>query len=51
MTSFEDAEGNNEITEWELFMILTNKDYLKSCIFYNGRTAFKKTILWKSIQA
>jgi hypothetical protein len=22
--TFEDAEGNNEITEWELFMILTN---------------------------
>lgn len=49
-STFEDAEGNNEITEWELFMILTNKDYLKSCIFHNGRIAFKKTILWKSIQ-
>ncbi len=48
--TFEDAEGNNEITEWELFMILTNKDYLKSCIFHNGKVAFKKRILWNSIQ-
>ena len=23
---FEEAENNNQITEWELFMILTNKD-------------------------
>jgi hypothetical protein len=49
-STFEDAEGNNEITEWELFMILTNKDYLKSCIFHNGKVAFKKRILWNSIQ-
>jgi hypothetical protein len=49
-SSFEDAEANNQITEWELFMILGNRDYKKNCIFHNGKVAFKKTILWKSIQ-
>lgn len=49
--SFEDAEANNQITEWELSMILGNADYIKNCIFHNGKVLFKKTILWKSIQA
>ncbi len=47
---FQDAYNNSEITEWELFMIRSNKDYLKRCIFHNGKVAFKKRILWKSIQ-
>lgn len=47
--SYEEAEYNNQITEWELFMILTNKDYLKSCIFHNGKVQFKKRIIWNSI--
>jgi hypothetical protein len=47
--NYREAEENNQITEWELFMILHNRDYLKNCIFHNGKTAFKKTILWKSI--
>ena len=47
--NFEEAENNNQITEWELFMILSNKDYLKNTIFHNGKVQFKKTILWKSI--
>ena len=48
--SYEEAEYNNQITEWELFMILTNPDYLKSCIFHNGKIEFKKRILWKAIK-
>jgi len=47
--SYREADENNQITEWELFMILRNRDYQKNCIFHNGKTAFKKTILWKSI--
>lgn len=47
--NYSDAEGNNQITEWELFMVLTNKDYLKKCIFHNGKTEFKKRVIWKSI--
>ncbi len=48
-TTFDEAADNNQITEWELFMILSNKDYLKSCTFHNGKVKFKKRILWKSI--
>ena len=47
--NYEEAEYNNHITEWELSIILANKDYLKNCIFHNGKVEFKKTILWKSI--
>ncbi|HVU55378.1 MAG TPA: hypothetical protein VHD83_10000 [Puia sp.] len=47
---FSDAEENGQITEWELNMILTNKDYLKNCIFHNGRVEFKKTILWRAVK-
>jgi len=47
--NFEEAENNNQITEWELFMILSNNDYLKNTIFHNGKVQFKKTILWRSI--
>src|SRR5687768_16680064 len=36
------AETNNQITEWELSIILTNRDYLKNCIFHNGKVQFKK---------
>jgi hypothetical protein len=46
---YQEAEENSQVTEWELFMILRNRDYQKNCIFHNGKTAFKKTILWKSI--
>jgi hypothetical protein len=48
-SGYQEAEGNSQVTEWELFMILHNRDYQKNCIFHNGKTAFKKTILWKSI--
>jgi hypothetical protein len=48
-SSYEEAESNNQITEWELFTILRNRDYLKNCIFHNGKVQFKKRILWKSI--
>jgi hypothetical protein len=48
-TSFREADENNQITEWELFMILRNRDYKKNCTFHNGKTAFKKTMLWRSI--
>jgi hypothetical protein len=47
--NYEEAEYNNQITEWELSIILANKDYLKNCIFHNGKVQFKKTILWRSI--
>lgn len=46
---FEEAEYNNQITEWELFTILSNKDYLKSCIFHNGKVQFKKRLIWHSV--
>lgn len=48
--SYQEAEDNDQITEWELYMILSNRDYLKNCIFHNGKIQFKKTMLWKSIQ-
>jgi hypothetical protein len=48
-SNYDEAENNNQITEWELFMILTNKDYLKNTIFHNGKIQFKKRLLWKSI--
>jgi hypothetical protein len=47
--NFTEAENSNQITEWELFMILQNKDYLKNTTFHNGKVHFKKRILWKSI--
>jgi hypothetical protein len=48
-SNFDEAEYNNQITEWELFMILNNKDWLKNCIFHNGKTQFKKRIIWNSV--
>lgn len=39
--SFETAYGNNMITEWELSIILQNRDYLENTIFHNGFTEFK----------
>ena len=47
---YEAAENNNQITEWELSMIMSNRDYLINCIFHNGRVEFKKQILWKAIK-
>ena len=47
--NYDEAEYNNQITEWELAQILRNKDYLKSCIFHNGKVQFKKRIIWNSI--
>lgn len=47
--NFEEAKNSNQITEWELSMILDNKDYLKNTIFHNGKIQFKKTSIWKSI--
>jgi hypothetical protein len=47
--NFAEAASSNQITEWELFMILINKDYLKNTTFHNGKVQFKKRILWKSI--
>lgn len=34
-TDYEEAESNNMITEWELWMIINNTDYLKRTIFHN----------------
>jgi hypothetical protein len=48
-TRFELAQINNQLTEWELWIILNNKEYLKRCIFHNGSIVFKKRILWKSV--
>lgn len=48
--NYEEAEYSNQITEWELFMVISNKDYLKSCIFHNGKVQFKKRIIWKSVK-
>lgn len=48
-SNYDEAEYNNQITEWELFMILSNKDYLKKCIFHNGKVQFKKRIIWNSV--
>ncbi len=47
--NYQEAEDNNQITEWELFMVLSNKDYLKSSIFHNGKVQFKKRIIWNSV--
>ena len=47
--NYEEAEYNNQITEWELFVIFKNRDYMKSCIFHNGKVQFKKRIIWNSI--
>lgn len=47
--NFEEAENNNQITEWELYIILSNTDYFKSTIFHNGKVQFKKRLIWKSI--
>ena len=47
---FDEAEYSNQITEWELFMVLNNKDYLKKCIFHNGKVEFKKRIVWNSVK-
>ena len=49
-SNYDEAESNNQITEWELFMILDNKDYLKNCIFHNGKVEFKKRIIWNSVK-
>lgn len=49
-TDYDEAEYSNQITEWELFMIINNKDYLKSCIFHNGKVEFKKRIIWNSVK-
>lgn len=50
--NFEEASGNNYITEWELSMILENGDYFKSTIFHNGKVELVLTrngikIKWK----
>lgn len=50
--NFEEASGNNNITEWELSMILNNEDYLNSTTFHNGRVELVLTqkgikIKWK----
>ena len=47
--NFDEAEYNNQITEWELSVILSNKDYKKNCIFHNGKVQFKKRLLWRSV--
>ena len=47
--SYKEAVTNNQITEWELFMVLTHRDYLRCCIFHNGQVQFKKRLIWKSI--
>lgn len=49
-SDYDEAEYNNQITEWELFMILGNKDYLKNCIFHNEKVEFKKRIIWNSVK-
>lgn len=48
--NYNEAESNNQITEWELHIIMTNPDYLKNCIFHNGKVVFKKRVLWKAIK-
>jgi len=40
--SYEEAAGMNMITEWELSIILSNKDYLKNTIFHNGKVEFSQ---------
>ncbi|HEY5751239.1 MAG TPA: hypothetical protein VIU12_34490 [Chryseolinea sp.] len=39
-SSFEDASANNMITEWELSIILHDKDYYSRTIFHNGVNEF-----------
>jgi hypothetical protein len=39
--NYEMAESNNMITEWELSIILQNRDYLEKTIFHNGKTKFE----------
>lgn len=34
-TNFTDAEDNGMITEWELWLIISNEDYLSRTIFHN----------------
>jgi hypothetical protein len=42
-SSFDEADGNNLITEWELSIILSEPDYKFKTIFHNGITEFKIT--------
>ena len=49
-SGFDEAYENDFITEWELYIILTTKPYLKISIFHNGKVEFKKTILWRSVR-
>jgi len=49
--NFEEAVINNQITEWELSMILIHKEYFKRCIFHNGKVQFKKQLIWKAIMS
>ena len=49
-SNYDEAQNNNQITEWELYMVLNNKDYLKNCIFHNGKVEFKKRIIWNSVK-
>jgi hypothetical protein len=49
---FTEAQENNMITEWELFIILSNRDYLKRTIFHNEKIEFEQVknslkIAWK----
>jgi hypothetical protein len=39
-TNFSEASGNNLVTEWELWLIMENNDYLKRTIFHNGTVIF-----------
>jgi len=48
--NYDEADFSNQITEWELFMIIKNEDYLKRCIFHNGKVEFKKKILWNLVK-
>jgi hypothetical protein len=35
-SSFDEAAGNNQITEWELYMIFKYEDYKSRTVFHNG---------------
>lgn len=48
-SNYDEAENNNQITEWELYMVLSNKEFFRKCIFHNGKVQFKKSILWKAV--
>lgn len=39
-TNYEEAAGNNLITEWELWLIMENDAYLEKTIFHNGNATF-----------